>query len=119
MPTTPPPDSTDRSSLLWLFDEPVIKTVWQYPTETYTYVILVEDTNAPSSPGATVYKNGTDVTATVMPNGTHTVSGQNITLKPLTALTAGSDYSVIVNATISGNVEVRKLIVQCIDPKAV
>ena len=114
------PDSTDRTVLIWRFDDPVIATVWQYPTETYTYVIVVEGTNAPSSPGvAAVYKNGTDVVTTVMPSGTHTVSGQNITLKPLTLLTAGSDYAVIVNATIAGNTESRKLIVQCVDPKAV
>ena len=119
MPSSPRPDSTDRTVLLWRFDESMISVIWQYPSETYTYVITVEGTNAPTSPTVVVYKNGTDVTATVMPTGSHTVSGQNITLKPLTLLTAGSDYAVIVNATIAGNTESRKLIVQCVDPKAV
>jgi hypothetical protein len=44
----------------------------------------------------------TDVTSTVMPSGSVTTSGDVITTKPLTALTLGHSYRVIVAFTAAG-----------------
>ena len=112
--------AANRLTLVWRLNEPEIlgSPLWMLPGETLTLTITVEGTNAPSSPSAVVYKGRTDVTSTVMPSGTASASGQVITLKPLTATVAGSDYSVIVTATVGGNTEQRKLLVQVVDDKA-
>jgi hypothetical protein len=47
--------------------------------------------------------DGSDVSATVMPAGSNTVSGDVMTLKPLTALTAEEKYKVEVKFTAEGN----------------
>ena len=121
MPTFTQVPPSIRSNLIWRLNEPNLlgSPVWQYPTETVTYTITVEGTNAPTSPSAVVYKGRTDVSSTVMPSGSASVSGQVITLKPATAMVANVDYSIVVTATVGGNVENRKLIVQCVDDKAV
>jgi hypothetical protein len=49
-----------------------------------------------------VYKNGADVTSTVMPSGSHSASGNVLTLKPLTALTGGETYLISIAATVDG-----------------
>lgn len=108
---------TNRTALLWKLNDAVIAVVFQYPGETVTYNITVEGTNAPTSPTATVYKGRSDVTSTVMPSGSHSASGQVITLKPVTALVSGVEYSVMVTATVAGNTEQRKLIIICADDK--
>lgn len=112
--------ASNRLELIWRLNEPEIlgSPIWALPGETVTLTITVEGTNAPSSPSATVYKGRSDVTSTVMPSGSHTASGQVITLKPATAMVAGSDYAFIIQATVGGNTEQRKLIVQCVDDKA-
>lgn len=46
----------------------------------------------------------TDVTATVMPTNSPTISGMLITLSPLKALTVDNRYRVEVKFTIGGNV---------------
>ena len=53
------------------------------------------------SGGTTTY---TDVTSTVFPTNTPTVSGDIITLSPLKALTAGTNYRIEVKFTAGGNV---------------
>jgi len=121
MPTFTQVPPSIRTSLIWRLNDPAIlgSPIWQYSGENLTYTLTVEGSNAPSSPSAVVYKGRTDVTSTVMPAGSASVSGQVISLKPLTALVANSDYSVIVTATINSNTEQRKFIVQCVDDKAV
>ena len=111
--TAVPP--SNRKNLIWRLNEPDIlgSPIWQFEGETVTYTVTVEGTSAPSSPSATVYKNGTDVTSTVMPSGSHTASGQVITMKPVTALVAGSDYSIMLQATVGGSTELRRMVVQC------
>ena len=47
--------------------------------------------------------DGADVTSTVMPSGSHSVSGSVITLKPLTALTVDKTYQIKVKFTGGGN----------------
>ncbi|MCI0439808.1 MAG: hypothetical protein L0177_11860 [Chloroflexi bacterium] len=55
-------------------------------------------TSTPSSPSVAVFDedDGSDVTATVMPTNSPSVSGATITLSPLRSLTAGRTYRVEV-----------------------
>ena len=57
-----------------------------------------------TSPTVAVYKKGTtsDVSGTVMPSGSHTVSGNSLTMKNLTSLTAGESYIVDIRITVDG-----------------
>ena len=64
---------------------------------------------AVTSPTAAVYRNGTAVTSTVMPSGSHTASGSVATLKPLTALVGGAKYVIAVTGTVSGDVWIKKI----------
>lgn len=64
--------------------------------------------SSPTSPTVKVYSvvgtTYTDVTATVMPSGSATVTGDVITLPVLKLLTADTLYRVEVKFTVSGNV---------------
>lgn len=62
-------------------------------------------------PGSTVYYNRGDVTSTVMPSGSDSVSGIIQTAPNLVAnaLHANGKYVVEFNATVDGNKEIRKL----------
>jgi len=74
--------------------------------ETITYSLDTTNVGGtPSVSGVVVWKESTatDVTATVMPSGSHSVASNVITLKPLTALTAGQSYRVEVKFTSAGN----------------
>lgn len=53
----------------------------------------------------TVYKNGSDVTSTTMPAGSHAVSGTNLTLKNLTALIGGELYMIDIVVAVDGVVD--------------
>jgi len=64
---------------------------------------------AVTSPSAKVYRNGTEVTSTVMPAGSASASGSVATLKPLTALVGGARYVVAVSGTVSGDIHVKKI----------
>lgn len=110
-----------RSNLIWRLNEPNLlgSSIFAFPGETITLNIQVEGSNAPTSPTATVYKGRSDNSAINMPSGSHSVSGQVITLKPLTGLIANVAYSIMVTATIAGNIEQRKVVVECVDDKAV
>jgi hypothetical protein len=63
-----------------------------------------------TSQAATVYdKHGNDVTSTVMPSGSHTVSGNRISFKKLTALDPElSPYLALWDFTFNGADERRK-----------
>ena len=54
-----------------------------------------------------VYKLGTttNVASTVMPTGTHTASGNSITMKPLKLLTGGEKYIISITTDIDGVVD--------------
>jgi hypothetical protein len=113
---------TNRLYLVWKLNQDEIQgsPIFAYPAESFALQILVLGTNAPSSPNVTVYKGRSDVTSTVMSSGSHSVSGQVITTKPVTAstLVANAIYTFMITATIAGNVEQRKLVVRVLDPKA-
>jgi len=68
-----------------------------------------------SGASATVYKTdaqGTlsDVTSTVMPSGSVAYGTNQLTLKPLTAISAGYDYLLIVTAVIGTDTVVNSCI---------
>jgi len=66
-----------------------------------TKIYTITTTNVisnPTSPTATAYDESVnaDVTSTIMPSGSNSVTGDVITLKPVTALTADHSYRVVV-----------------------
>lgn len=80
---------------------------YQGVDESIAYTLDVSAIGSSPSSVSVVVKdvtNGTVVTATVMPSGAASVSGNVITLPPLTGLTAGVLYRVEVKYTISNNV---------------
>lgn len=90
----------------------------RYQTSDETRIYTITTTNLVSSPTSTtavVYDelDNSDVTSTVMDTGSHTESGDVITLKPLTALTKGHSYRVEVKFTVGSNIFERYFIVKC------
>ncbi len=69
----------------------------------------------PSSVVASVFNlsDNSDVTSTVMPTGSVSVSGNTITLKPLTLLTGGNTYKVQVQFARSGNTLEAYFVIKC------
>jgi len=51
-----------------------------------------------------VFKEGStaDVAGTVMPSGSHSTTGNSLTMKPLTALTGGEWYILAIQITVDG-----------------
>ena len=87
---------------LFILDSPI----YQGENATVPYSITFPwATTVGSSPTVVVYKNGTDVTSTAMPSGSHSASGKTLTLKPLTALLGGETYIIDILATIDSVVD--------------
>ena len=91
----------------------------RYHTSNETRAYTITTTNLasnPTSPTAVVYDESVDldVTSTVMPSGSHSVLGDVITLKPLTALTKDHSYRVEFTFTVGNNIFERYFIVKCI-----
>ncbi len=90
----------------------------QSPNEEISYVITVPTKyGLPSSPTVVVYditNNAyVDVTSTVMPSGSASVAGQEITLPRLKVLTVGKKYKVEFKFSASTNIFERYIIVEC------
>lgn len=70
-----------------------------------------------ASPSSTVYKNGTDISETVL-SGSDSASGSTITLKTITAQEGdgGSVYVVVASAAVDGNTEKRKFLIRVAKP---
>ena len=102
------------SSIPWVVEEvePVVAG------STITYSISWQGASTLASPGATVYMNGTDITSTVMPSGSHSSSGNVQTLKPLAfQATHGDNYYVVAaSCTVDGNSEIVKFKVKVVRP---
>jgi hypothetical protein len=77
---------------------------------TITYSYTWTGISSVSSPTATVYKDGQDITSTVMPSGSHSVSGNVQTLKPIVfqANHGGSKYVINIQAVADGNTDIYK-----------
>lgn len=88
--------------------------------ESITFNITWQGAGSLSSPTAIVYKKGADITSTVMPSGSHSVSGNVQTLKPLTPSTndGGQKYVIVVQCEVDGNTEKRKLMVNIVKASA-
>ena len=74
--------------------------------ETITWTIDVSNVgSSPTNPSVDVFAESdlsASVKSTVMPSGSPSVSGDTITLPPLTSLTAGVVYRVEVQFTVGG-----------------
>ena len=81
--------------------------------ETLTYSLTWQGASSLSNPAVSVYKDGNDITSSAMPSGSHSVFGNVQTLKPLTAGSSdgGKKYVVVIQCSVDGNTERRKLIV--------
>ncbi len=77
--------------------------------ETLTYSLVWLGASSLASPTATAYFKGTDVSSTAMPAGTHSVSGDVQTLKPLVfdAAWTGNYLVVEIQCSVDGNTEIR------------
>lgn len=74
-----------------------------------------------TSPDASVFKvdpdGTTDVTSTVMPSGSHSVSSDVATLKPLTALTGPARYNIYVTGVVAGDTWIKKIQIEVLSTK--
>jgi len=98
---------TSRQVSIWVDEQEVDMA----EGEIITFAVIFQGAVVVSGPGATVYKNGEDVTSSVMPSGSHLVSGNVVTLKPINAIAGdgGQKYVVAIAATVDGNSEIRKV----------
>jgi hypothetical protein len=64
-----------------------------------TFVCTIVGGSALTSAAAVAYRNKILVTTTVFPAGSVSVSGNTITLKPLTATVGRATYTVVITAT--------------------
>jgi len=101
---------------LWVLEGP--QTMREGETVTYSLTWL-GGTNL-STPSAIVYKNGTVVTTAVMPSGSHSVSGNVQTLKPVTIPAGYGGSTIVVEASciVDGNTEKRGIQIKCLKPGA-
>ena len=96
-----------------------VKEGIQRQSTSETIVRTIDTGDVVSSPTVgtvTVYDesdNDTDVTSTVMPSGSHSDSGDVITLKPLTALTINHSYRIEAQFTAGSATYEGKMIVKC------
>ena len=100
---------------IWLIESPVTMT----EGEVIAYSVDWLGASTVSSPSVTVYRNGSDVTSTTMISGdSHVVSGNVLTMKKITAVAnhGGSRYVVVIQCTVDSNTEIRKLLIQIVDP---
>jgi len=77
---------------LWAIDPPIQIAAGDTLTVTVTYL----GASSVSTPVGTIYQGSKDVSATCMPTGTASASGNVITLKPITAVVGNKKYVVTV-----------------------
>ena len=69
-----------------------------------------------ANPSAKVYRNGRDVTATIMATGSDSVTGRVQTLKPMSGFKSSNTYVVAMTCTVDGETLIRKLQLNCQAP---
>ena len=70
--------------------------------ETKTISIQYDDYSTVTVSAVYVFRNNTDVTSTVMPSGSHSVSNNVLTMKPITAINGGDTYLIDISVTVPG-----------------
>jgi len=80
--------------------------IYQGADETITYTLTTTPWgSSPTAPVLTVKNDaGADVTSTVAPSGSTTATGDVITLKPISGLTAGTRYRMEIRFTLGVSV---------------
>ena len=89
----------------------------QIEGETITRTVEWQGSSSVTAAQSVVYLDGDVYTSTAIPSGTSTDSGTVQTLEPLftAAGDGGKKYVQIITATVDGNTEKRKLIINVID----
>lgn len=98
---------------IWLIESPVTMV----EEEVIAFSVDWLGASKVESPSVTVYKNGSDVTSSVMVSGdSHVISGNVLTMKKITtgANDGGSRYVVVIQCGVDNNTEIRKLLVQVV-----
>ena len=92
---------------IWILESPVhvVEGISIPFTITFPWATTVS-----ASPTVEIYKDGssTNTASTYMPSGSHSVSGNTLTMKNLTAVVPGK-YVLVINATVDGVADVWKL----------
>ena len=78
------------------------------------YTVVFEDVNTVAVNSIKVFKDGTDVTSTHMPSGAHSVSGNRLTMKPLTGLVYPGSYVIKMAVDVDGIDDAWKLEIRAI-----
>jgi hypothetical protein len=86
--------------------------------EELTYDLTWEVGTTLTDPSAKIYRNGRDVSATMMVTGSDSISGRVQAIKKITSLKANNVYIVVFKCTVDGQVELRKLQLNCQAPGA-
>ena len=95
---------------LWVKESPLTAI----EGETLPYSLTWLGSSNLSTPTASVYFKGSDVTSTAMPSGSHSVSGDVQTTKPITFDSAWVNNFIVVafQCVVDSNTEIRKLKIQ-------
>ncbi|UOF79217.1 hypothetical protein [Caudoviricetes sp.] len=102
---TAKPRSSDVNAPEWVDQSPIVHV----QGESYTHSLTWLGATTVTVSGVTIYRGTTDVTATNMPAGSHSASGNVATFKPLTALVGNTTLIIVFTCTVDGNTEIRKL----------
>lgn len=96
-----------KSKDIWLEESPIYVVEGATPTITVTFPWA---TTCSGTPTVEIYKDGssTDSAGTYMPAGSHSVSGNTMTMKALAVLVPGN-YAIVMNVTVDGVLDVWKL----------
>lgn len=98
---------------IWLIESPLAMV----EGEEIAFSIEWQGATRVADAEAAVFKNGVDITETVMAGaGEHVINGNVLTLKKLTAGAndGGARYVVVAEADVDGNREKRKLLVKIV-----
>lgn len=104
-----------KDNEIWLIESPVTMVAG----EVIAYSVDWLGASKVESPSVTVFRNGANVTSSVMVSGdNHVISGNVLTLKKITAGSndGGSRYVVVIQCGVDNNTEIRKLLIQVVKP---
>ncbi len=99
---------------LYVAESPIALVSGEQPIFSLTWTGKSEG----SAPSAKIYRNGIDVTASNM-SGSSTISGATPPVQMLPAISGligGERYVVVATATVDGNTEPQKLLINCVLP---